>query len=103
MKRGTEKFDGRVLELLLISRRRFAMSGSRFNARGIDDNSNVANFVETELIVTYEHNLYSFLQIRGSIPIFWEQKQKNLSHRISIKRSEPLTSVAFEGHLNDIV
>lgn len=70
--RRTEKFDGRVLELLLISRRRFAMSGARFIARGIDDNSNVANFCETELIVTYEHNLYSFLQIRGSIPIFWE-------------------------------
>jgi hypothetical protein len=29
------------------------MAGARFIARGIDDNSNVANFVESELIITY--------------------------------------------------
>jgi hypothetical protein len=28
------------------------MAGARFIARGIDDDSNVANFVETELILT---------------------------------------------------
>jgi len=50
------------------------MAGARFISRGIDDNSNVANFVESELIITYEQHLYSFLQIRGSIPLFWEQK-----------------------------
>lgn len=50
------------------------MAGARFISRGIDDNSNVANFVESELIITYEQRLYSFLQIRGSIPLFWEQK-----------------------------
>ena len=72
VQRRSEKFDGRMLEILLISRRRFSMSGARFIARGIDDNSNVANFVESELIVTYEHNLYSFVQVRGSIPLFWE-------------------------------
>ena len=39
---------------MLISRRRFAKAGARFIARGIDDNSNVANFVESEIIVNYE-------------------------------------------------
>jgi len=29
------------------------MAGARFIARGIDDNSNVANFVESELVITY--------------------------------------------------
>ena len=79
------------------------MAGARFISRGIDDNSNVANFVETEIIVTYEQNLYSFVQIRGSIPIFWEQKQKKLNSIISIKRNEDLTSQAFEGHMKDLV
>lgn len=37
------------------------MAGARFISRGIDDNSNVANFVESELIITYEQHLYSFL------------------------------------------
>ena len=50
------------------------MAGARFISRGIDDSSNVANFVESELIVTYEAHLFSLLQIRGSIPLFWEQK-----------------------------
>lgn len=67
------------------------MAGARFISRGIDDYSNVANFVETELIITYDNLLFSFLMIRGSIPIFWEQKTKNLNSVISIKRSEKLT------------
>jgi hypothetical protein len=37
------------------------MAGARFISRGIDDNSNVANFVETELIFTYKDYLYSFV------------------------------------------
>lgn len=40
--------DGKQLELVLISRRRYAMAGTRFNARGLDDEGNVANFVESE-------------------------------------------------------
>ena len=65
-------FDGKEIEIMIISRRRHAMAGARFISRGIDDNSNVANFVESELIITYEQHLYSFIQIRGSIPLFWE-------------------------------
>ena len=29
------------------------MAGTRFNARGLDDEGNVANFVETEQIVIF--------------------------------------------------
>jgi hypothetical protein len=47
-------FDGNEIEIMIISRRRHAMAGARFISRGIDDNSNVANFVESELIITYE-------------------------------------------------
>jgi len=79
------------------------MAGARFISRGIDDSSNVANFVESEIILSYDQFLYSFVQIRGSIPLFWEQKQKNLQNVISIKRSEELTSHVFDGHLQDIL
>ena len=78
------------------------MAGARFIRRGIDDYSNVANFVESELILQNENLLFSFVQIRGSIPLFWEQKQKGLVNKIYIKRSEELTSPSFEGHLDDI-
>lgn len=58
---GDEMFDGRKLDIIMISRRRHAMAGARFISRGIDDYSNVANFVETELIVTYDMLIFSFL------------------------------------------
>ena len=41
------------LDLVLISRRRFARSGTRFNDRGIDEAGNCSNFVETEMIIQY--------------------------------------------------
>lgn len=40
---------------------------------GIDKDGNVANFVETEQIVEYQGDRASFVQIRGSIPLFWTQ------------------------------
>jgi len=46
--------------VVLISRRRFAMSGTRFNARGIDESGNVANFVETEMIIVYNKGAMKF-------------------------------------------
>ncbi len=63
----------REANLVLISRRRFEMAGTRFNARGIDEEGNVANFVETEMIVEYpsENLIFSHVQVRGSIPLFW--------------------------------
>lgn len=65
-------FDNKNMELLIISRRRHAMAGTRYLARGIDEEGNVANFVETEIIMTFQGKLYSFVQIRGSVPLFWQ-------------------------------
>lgn len=50
---GSQRFMGRDMKLTLLSRRRKGMAGTRFNARGIDEQGNVANFVETELIVNF--------------------------------------------------
>jgi hypothetical protein len=38
------------IDLILISRRRWLMGGTRYNARGIDDEGNTANLVECEQI-----------------------------------------------------
>lgn len=48
------EFEGKKFEIMLISRRRQLRAGARFITRGIDDNSNVANFVESELIIAYD-------------------------------------------------
>lgn len=47
------------MNLALISRRRFEMSGTRFNSRGIDENGNAANFVETEMIIEWPCVVFS--------------------------------------------
>jgi len=36
------------IELLLISRKRWLMGGTRYHARGIDEEGNTANCVESE-------------------------------------------------------
>jgi synaptojanin len=46
---------------------------SRFNVRGSNDDGFVANFVETEQVIFLDHEVSSFVQTRGSVPLFWEQ------------------------------
>ncbi|KAJ6220672.1 hypothetical protein RDWZM_006484 [Blomia tropicalis] len=61
----------------IISRRSVLGAGTRLFYRGaIDSQGSVANFVETEQIVTYGSDgraSSSFVQIRGSIPCHWTQ------------------------------
>ena len=39
----------------------------------------MANFVETEQLVTLDKSCTSFLQIRGSVPLFWDQVDRMLT------------------------
>ena len=52
----------------------------RFQVRGVDDNGKVANFAETEQIILIDDEVSSFLQIRGSVPLFWEQPGINVRY-----------------------
>ncbi|EMD38456.1 hypothetical protein CERSUDRAFT_113620 [Gelatoporia subvermispora B] len=66
-----------LVDYVLISRRSRDRAGLRYQRRGIDDDANVANFVETEAIMRVERegltNVFSHVQIRGSIPLYWSQ------------------------------
>jgi hypothetical protein len=59
----------------LISRRSRFRVGTRYNRRGVDDDGNVANYVETEqyVYIEYSKQVYSYVQTRGSIPLYWQQ------------------------------
>lgn len=72
---GIKEFEGKggKGQVVLISRRRHAKAGLRYIARGVDEAGNVANFVETEQMVYKEKLVSSFVQIRGSVPLFWQQ------------------------------
>jgi phosphatidylinositol-bisphosphatase len=88
----------------LISRRSHHQGGTRFHARGIDDDGNVANMVETEQILQYQDYLFSFVSVRGSVPIFWTQEGTPIIHlqginnTVKMTRSFDLTSAAFMRH-----
>lgn len=65
--------DNECFRLALVSRRSRFRAGTRYKRRGIDDEGNVANYVETEQILSLRQHQISFTQIRGSVPLFWSQ------------------------------
>lgn len=91
--------------LTIISRQASRRAGTRFNSRGIDDDGNVANSVETETILWVPSGItFSYVQIRGSVPVFWEQAPGFLpgQQKIDITRSTEATQHAFDKHFGNI-
>lgn len=91
--------------LTLVSRISCRRAGTRFNSRGIDDDGNVANFVESEIILYHPSSLcFSYAQIRGSVPVFWEQATGLLpgQQKIQITRSPEATQPAFDKHFESL-
>jgi len=104
--------------LTLISRLSCRRAGTRFNSRGIDDDGNVANFVESETIywnpsAAVGESLvnekpagicFSYAQIRGSVPVFWEQAAGLIpgQQKIAITRSAEGTQPAFDKHFREL-
>lgn len=65
--------DNECFRLALVSRRSRFRAGTRYKRRGIDDEGNVANYVETEQVLSLRQHQISFTQIRGSVPLYWSQ------------------------------
>ncbi|KAI0700745.1 inositol polyphosphate phosphatase [Cytidiella melzeri] len=92
-----------VATLSLISRLGWKRAGTRFNTRGVDDDGNCANFVETETILSTDMNCFSFTQVRGSVPLFWEQQGlQTFGQRIQITRPQA-SQPAFERHFVHLI
>ncbi|KAJ8145106.1 hypothetical protein OY671_001793 [Metschnikowia pulcherrima] len=88
----------------IISKQSWKRAGTRFNARGIDDDGNVANFVETEFIYNHvsANQVFSFTQIRGSVPAFWEQDSTLINPKITVTRSREATQPSFDKHFTEV-
>ncbi|PGH06584.1 hypothetical protein AJ80_08143 [Polytolypa hystricis UAMH7299] len=89
--------------LTLISRLSSRRAGTRFNSRGIDDDGNVSNFVETETVLWIPSaGCFSYTQVRGSVPIFWEQAPGLIpgQQKIQVTRSMGATQPAFDKHFD---
>jgi hypothetical protein len=87
--------------MTVVSRLSSRRAGTRFNSRGVDDDGNVANYVETETILWNPSGMtFSYVQVRGSVPVFWEQTSSLIpgQQKIEITRSFEATQQAFEKH-----
>lgn len=91
------------IALTVVSKQSWKRAGTRFNARGIDDEANVANFVETELLMYSNEYCYAFTQIRGSVPVFWEQDAAIMNAKVQITRSIEATQPVFDEHFLKLI
>lgn len=96
---------GKTFTLSLISRRSRHRAGQRYIKRGIDSSGDVANFVETEQALLWpDGSVASFLQLRGSIPIFWSQPDTwKLRPAITPKGTLATHAKAVKTHLVDLL
>ncbi|KAF9665218.1 hypothetical protein SADUNF_Sadunf16G0099700 [Salix dunnii] len=86
----------------LVSRRCTRRLGTRMWRRGANLEGDAANFIETEQLLELEGYRSSLLQIRGSIPLLWEQIV-DLSYRPSLRIiSHEQTIKVVERHFHDL-
>ncbi|CAK7274021.1 hypothetical protein SEPCBS57363_005948 [Sporothrix epigloea] len=113
-KRASEK----QFDVTLISRRSVRRAGLRYLRRGVDEDGNVANAVETEQILSpsvvncladsqalpeqSRSKTYSFVQVRGSIPLFWTQSPFSLKPVPVIQHSLELNFGALKNHFDGL-
>ncbi|GAB1864194.1 phosphoinositide 5-phosphatase [Camponotus japonicus] len=93
----------RQARAVLTSRLSCERAGTRFNVRGTNDDGHVANFVETEQVIYIDNEVTSYVQTRGSVPLFWEQPGVQVgSHKVKISRGFETSAPAFDRHLKMI-
>jgi hypothetical protein len=93
----------------MIARRSRHFAGTRYLKRGLNEEGKVANFVEVEQIVYSAKSkdnkpiISSFVQVRGSVPLFWTQDPNPLVTRpdIIIKTAD-VDYMATKRHIADL-
>lgn len=93
--------------LTLISRRSINRPGLRYLRRGVDDEGNTANTVETEQILSVpdwdsSRQVYSYLQMRGSIPLYFSQSPYSLKPIPVMHHSAETNQLAFGRHFREL-
>ncbi|KAH6777874.1 SAC domain-containing protein 8 [Perilla frutescens var. hirtella] len=87
----------------ILSRRCTRRLGTRMWRRGANLEGDAANFIETEQLLEFEDHISSFLQVRGSIPLLWEQiVDLSYKPRLQIINHEQ-TSKVVERHFYDLL
>ncbi|AWP14325.1 Phosphatidylinositide phosphatase SAC2 [Scophthalmus maximus] len=85
----------------LISRRSRHRAGMRYKRRGVDTDGRVANYVETEQLIHVHSHTLSFVQTRGSVPVFWSQAGYRYNPRPRLEKGEKETMSYFAAHFEE--
>ncbi len=93
--------------LTLISRRSIKRSGLRYLRRGLDDEGNCANAVETEQILSApdwspSRRIRSFVQVRSSIPVYFSQSPYSFKPTPVLHQSSQKNEAAMQKHFQDL-
>lgn len=121
------KFKGTPLTIVLITRRSRHRGGTRYFSRGIDEQGHVSNYNETEQVVILNDNggglsgftggndvqtqkaegretqILSYVQTRGSVPVYWAEIN-TLSYTPKLQiRGIDNASPAAAAHFNEQV
>lgn len=100
--------DEQTFMITLISRRSTMRPGLRYLRRGTDEDGYAANSVETEQILSksswerHTGRVYSFVQIRGSIPLFFSQSPYSFKPVPTLQHSYEINHIAFRRHFKDL-
>jgi hypothetical protein len=90
--------------ITVISRRSIKRAGLRYLRRGIDDDGYAANSVETEQLLSSvgwdDSKIFSFVQIRGSIPLFFTQSPYSLKPTPVLQHSDAANLKALSRHFD---
>lgn len=62
--------------------------GMRYKRRGVDTDGHVANYVETEQLIHVHSHTLSFVQTRGSVPVFWSQAGYRYNPRPRLEKGQ---------------
>lgn len=112
-------FKGTALTMVLITRRSRHRGGTRYFSRGIDEEGHVSNYNETEQVVLFndsgagmsgftggnnmqthktesrEMQIMSYVQTRGSVPVYWaEINTLSYTPKLQIRGIESATPAA---------
>ncbi|GME97214.1 unnamed protein product [Ambrosiozyma monospora] len=90
--------------LSIISKQDCLKQGEMFGPYCMDDDGNVTGFIETELIISDNKDLmFSFVLLRGNVPLFWKFESQLLSTKIEFPRSIEASRHSIERFFEGLV
>lgn len=97
--------------LTIINKQSCNKTGPLFGDWGSDDDGNVSNFQECEVIIYNENFCFSYILLKGNLPIFWEVEShfsknkllgQNSGKKILLSRSFETCQNSFKKHFDKL-